>query len=345
MSDRRTAAATPSTASLVSAHVLVTGGCGSIGSRLVSLLVRLGARVRVVDSLNAYPFDYRREFAAGDPALAEVDLLVGDVQDEAIARRAVEGVTHIVHAAAFADVGASIREPNADFRANVVGTQQMLSAASASSIERFVFISSASVYGNPASNGAWPRFGEDDATRPVSTYANSKLWGEHQSRLFRELYEVPTVSLRIFSAYGPPQVPKEGSHSWCVAFFTMRALKGKPLEIHGDGRQVRDFVHVEDIARACVAALTATSIIGNVFNIGTGRATEVGAVANVIRERLGPIDVIHGRPKVGDPTGGYADVRRAREVLGWAPTIDLEDGIAGYADWVQGHPHLIPAWI
>ena len=151
MSDRRTAAATPSTASLVSAHVLVTGGCGSIGSRLVSLLVRLGARVRVVDSLNAYPFDYRREFAAGDPALAEVDLLVGDVQDEAIARRAVEGVTHIVHAAAFADVGASIREPNADFRANVVGTQQMLSAASASSIERFVFISSASVYGNPAS--------------------------------------------------------------------------------------------------------------------------------------------------------------------------------------------------
>lgn len=329
-------------AHLAGARVLVTGGCGLIGSRIVQRLASAGACVTVLDRLDAYPFDYGDRFG-GAPAAAE--LVVGDAGDPKLVGPLVARADIIVHAAAHADIAGCLSSPDRDFASNVVGVQTVLEAARKHRPERLVFTSSASVYDDRSRAETVPRFAEDDRLGVSSTYANSKLWGERQTHLYREHYGLRATVLRYFSVYGVPQVPKERSHSWCIALFAMRAHRHLPLELHGGGHQVRDFVHVDDVADATLLAASRTEALGATINVGTGLATSVAEIAEQVAGHFpGAERVSTARPR-GDPSGGCADIRRMRRLLEWTPAVDLRAGIARYVSWVRANDDLVPAWL
>lgn len=326
--------------------ILVTGGAGLVGSRIVKKLVQRGATVRVLDNLSAYPFDQLAHFEIKDAD--GVEFIKGDLTSREVVDQALKDINIVFHEAAFADVAASIWNPYEDFHSNVCGTFNLLNSARNHNVDRFIFASSASVYGDKprGEDDAPPIFSESSKPDPISTYANSKLWGEHECLLFHNLYGLKTTSLRYFSIYGASQVPKKGSHSWVVAIFTMKLLQGKPLTIFGDGSQIRDFIHVEDVAEATILASEKQSTIGGVINIGTGRPTSIIELAKTLTEIVGTKTPYEFKPRPkGDPLGGYADTRLMKEALDWTPKITLDEGIRGYWRWARSNPVVIPDWL
>ncbi|MGV9601306.1 NAD-dependent epimerase/dehydratase family protein [Streptosporangium sandarakinum] len=327
---------------LVGARVLVTGGGGLVGSRIVRLLTVLGAKPVVLDRMDAYPHPVRDLFGLDE----KTDMVLGDVREAATVRALVSGADYVIHAAAYADVAACTRKPEVAFAANVAGTQTVLQEVRAApSVKRLVFVSSASVYGDPARAGGAVEFTEEQPTRPISVYANSKLWGEHQVRLMLTGAATEYTVLRYFSVYGDPQVPKPGSHSWMVACLAMRAHLGLPLQLHGGGHQVRDMVHVDDIAYATVLALVADQAAGQTINVGTGIATSVRSIAQRIAAHYPGTQLVDTPRPPGDPLGGYAATGRSQTLLGWRPTITIEDGIDRYVAWLRATPSAIPPWL
>jgi len=331
--------------------VLVTGGCGHIGSFVVRKLLRRGVEeVRILDNLSAYPFDQLEVYCKDLLKDERVVFIKGDVAEFETVRKAVNGVDIVLHLAAYADVAATIYNPDEDFRTNVIGTYNVLKASLEAGVKRYVFASSAAIYGNqqPPSPGEPPVFREDMKPNPLSTYANSKLWGENQARLFYSLYGLSTVSLRYFSVYGPLQIPKPKSHSWVIAIFLMRAINGLPLVVYGGG-QVRDFIHVEDVAEATVRAAEKTGIDGEVINVGTGKPTIIDHLAemarNLVKEELGiDVEIKYGpRPK-GDPLGGYADTEKMKRLLELEPR-PLEHGLRETLKWVLNNRNIIPSYV
>ncbi|KUP97760.1 NAD-dependent epimerase/dehydratase family protein [Thermobifida cellulosilytica] len=320
-------------------RVLVTGGCGFIGSHVVRGLAEAGAEVTVLDTLDGYGFDYGARFGVRERAR----IVRGDAADPDVVRPLVAEADAVVHAAACADVAACTRDPRRDF-ASMAATQTVLEAARDASLQRLVIASSAQVYGDRPHDGS--RFREGDPLgEPGLFYANSKTWSERQARLYGKLFGVPVTVLRYFSVYGPHQVPKQGSHSWCAAIFAMRALKGLPLVVHGDGSQVRDLVSVADVAGATIAALTAPGAVGATVNVGTGRATSIAELARQVAGLVPGTTVEFGPRPAGDPQGAAADVTLMRELLGWSDWVDLRRGLADYLDWVDANPDLVPEWL
>ena len=333
--------------------VLVTGGCGHIGSFVVrKLLDKKVNRIIIVDNFSAYPTNIYEGLLINDISKFEnVEIIRGDISDRLFVSKVFsEEVDVVFHLAAYADVAATIYNPDEDFRTNVIGTYNLLKLSLNRGIRRFVFASSAAVYGDkPWINGP-PKFSEDMKPEPQSTYANSKLWGENEAKLFYQLYGLNTVSLRYFSVYGPLQIPKPKSHSWAVAIFMMKALKNRNLTVYG-GQQVRDFIHVEDVAEATVRAAEVGGVEGKVINIGTGRPTKIIELAHMIRDLIREavgfkveVEVLNYRPK-GDPLGGYADITKMLTLLGYTPRIVLEEGLEKTLKWYIQHQHLIPSWI
>jgi UDP-glucose 4-epimerase/dTDP-L-rhamnose 4-epimerase len=327
------------------ATVLVTGGCGHIGSFVVRKLIqRKAAHIRIIDHLSAYPFNQLDVFCKDVLADDRVEFIKGDIADRETIKRVIQGVDVVFHLAAYADVAATIYNPDEDFRSNIIGTYNVLKASLEAGVKRYVFASSASVYGDQQSS----KFKEDMKPNPLSTYANSKLWGEIQARLFYTLYELPTVSLRYFSVYGPLQIPKPRSHSWVVAIFLMRAINGYPLIVFGGG-QIRDFIHVEDVAEATVRAAEKSGIEGDVINVGTGKPTRIDDLAiivkSLVKDELGiDIEIKYGpRPK-GDPLGGYSDTEKMRRSLELEPR-PFEQGLRQTLEWIKHNKHLIPSYV
>ncbi|MFG3438306.1 NAD-dependent epimerase/dehydratase family protein [Nonomuraea sp. NPDC047897] len=326
---------------LAGARVLVTGGAGLIGSRIMRLLTALGADAVALDRMDAYPHPVNDLFGL-DPAR----VITGDVCQSDTVRPLVNDAEYVIHAAAYADVAACTRQPAAACAANVCGTQTVIQEVqAASAARRMVFISSAAVYGDPAEGQGPVEFCEDQPPHPISVYGNAKLWGETEARLRLTGGGVGFCVLRYFSVYGDPQVPKPGSHSWMVACLAMRAHLGLPLLLHGGGHQVRDMVHVEDIARATVLALVAEQAAGQTINVGSGIATSVRQIAERIATHYPRAQLIDTPRPEGDPLGGYAATARSRELLGWRPTIAVKDGIDRYVDWLQANPRAIPEWM
>lgn len=331
-------------AALAGRTFLVTGGCGLVGSRVVRLLGEAGCATDVVDTMDAYDFDYVWTFGAGRYARK---MIRGSVADPAVLEQLPTAYDAVIHAAAYADVAGCLYDPMTDLETNVRGTQVLLDWARSNQIGRFVFLSSASVYGSPAweQPGEPPQFREIASTAAVSTYANSKLWGETQTNLYGQLYQLPVTCLRYFSVYGEPQVPKRLSHSWCVAWFAMRAAAGYPLRLNGGGDQVRDFIHVDDVAVATVLAAIQPEARSRTINIGTGVASTVRSVAEMVTRHFpGTITTIAPRP-AGDPLGGYADTQLMTDVLDWKPTVDLAEGVDRYVRWLRSTPEVIPEWL
>jgi UDP-glucose 4-epimerase/dTDP-L-rhamnose 4-epimerase len=351
-------------AALAGRRVLVTGGAGLIGSRIAARLRAVGARPVVLCSQDAYPANVYQDLFGVD--FENPDTVPGDVRDRALVERTVAGCDFVVHAAALADVAACTRTPQAAIDTNITGTQTVLDAvAAADHVQRLVYVSSASVYGNgspPDTEDAHllasrellaqvygrtpPRFHEEtSARRPMSVYANTKAWGEVQAALTLHPVGVSYTVVRYFSVYGEPQVIKPGSHSWVVAWFAARAALGLPLHLNGGGHQVRDFVHVDDVADATVRALTAPRAHAETLNIATGTATSIRGVAALVRTHYPRTTLLETPMPPGDPLGGYAATHRAEQFLGWRHRITLAEGVARYVRWLRAHPQAIPGWL
>ena len=291
-------------------RVLVTGGAGFIGSHLVDAL-RADNDVRVLDNLST-----------GDPSIVpdDVTLIEGDICDETTVREATAGVDVVFHEAAKASVTQSVEDPIGTEAVNVDGTLEVLEAAREEDA-RVVLASSTAIYGDPERIPVE----EDDAKTPNSPYGIHKLSIDHYARTYHDLYGLKTVALRYFNVYGPGQ--QGGDYSGVINVFRRQATNDEPLTVEGDGTQTRDFIHVDDVVQANLAAAT-TDYVGAGFNVGSGEETSILELAEAVREAANAdVPIEHVDPREGDIQRSCADISRAREVLGFEPTVDLETGL------------------
>jgi UDP-glucose 4-epimerase len=298
-------------------RALVTGGAGFIGGHLVAGLLAEGWQVRVLDD-----FSSGRESNLADVA-SEIELVRGDVRDEAALARCVTGVEVVFHQAAIASVPVSVAEPLRTHAVNVDGTLFVLEAARRAGVRRVVFAASAAYYGD----GPELPKREDLEPRPLSPYALHKHAGELYCRLYTQLYRLEAVALRYFNIFGPRQDPRS-EYAAVIPRFIEAALAGTGATIFGDGEQTRDFAYVGDAVRANLLAADAERAPGAVINVATGRETSLNTLWRIIRELTGVrADARHAEPRVGDVRESVADVSRARELLGFAPAVDLREGL------------------
>jgi UDP-glucose 4-epimerase len=303
---------------------LVTGGAGFIGSHLVDALLARGDRVRVLDDLSTG----RRENLAADAELVE-----GSVADEAVVARAVDGIEVVFHLGALGAVARSVADPRASNAANVDGTLNVLTLGRDAGVRRVVFASSSSVYGG-AEVVPTP---ESTPLRPRSPYANTKLAGEWYVRLFAELYPIETVALRYFNVFGPRQRP-DSTYAAVIPLFAAALLAGERPTVHGDGTQSRDFTFVSDVVAANLAAAAAdpARASGQAFNVAPGAGTSLLELLDGLAAQIGVTpDPVFVEPRPGDVKISCADASAAHDVLGWAPTVSVADGLARYVDWLR----------
>jgi UDP-glucose 4-epimerase len=294
----------------------VTGGAGFIGSHLVEALLEQGWRVRVLDDLSSG----HREFLPAQPAL---ELVVGDVRESALLRRCMEGVDTVFHQGALRSVPRSVEDPFAYHDVNATGTMRLLLAAREARVRRVVSASSSSVYGDQRELP----LREDMTPMPISPYGVSKLVGEHYCRNFSRHYGLQTVSLRYFNVFGPRQDP-DSEYAAVVARFIRAAQAGVPLEIHGDGRQTRDFTYVSNVVDANLAAAAAATADGEAYNVACGERLSVLDIARHLEEALGrQLPRGHTPARPGDVRDTLADIARAQSGLGYRPRVNFADGL------------------
>ncbi|HEU0242515.1 MAG TPA: NAD-dependent epimerase/dehydratase family protein [Candidatus Limnocylindrales bacterium] len=302
-------------------RVLVTGGAGFIGSALVRRLAASGIAVRVLDDLSIG----RRAYLDGQPC----ELLVGTLTDPEAVATAVAGCDAVVHLAARAGIPDSVTDPLGTFEANVTHTVRMLDAARIAGARRFVLASSNAVLGPHV-----PPADETVLPRPSSPYGASKLAGEGYVTAYADTYGMAACALRFSNAYGPRSLHKKS----VVAAWIRAGLAGAPLTIHGDGEQTRDFVHVDDLAGAILAALRAPEdrVAGAVLQVGTGRETTVNELAATLERAMGhPLSVERGPVRPGDVSRNSSRVDRAAELLGWRSQVELLEGLQETAAWFE----------
>jgi UDP-glucose 4-epimerase len=292
-------------------NILVTGGAGFIGSHIVDLLVGQGHEVVVVDDLSTG----RRENVHPAAAFEELDIAAAGLVH--VFERYLPGA--VIHQAAQPSVPRSIEEPLLDTRTNVLGTVNLLECCRRFGVRRFVFASSAAVYGEPERIP----LPETASTRPLSPYGLAKLTGERYLELFHELFGLDTVILRYANVYGPRQ--DAHGEAGVVSIFVNQTLAGEQPVIHGDGRQTRDFVYVEDVARANVMALQPDAPIGT-YNVCTGLATSVAALFDLIA--AGRLKPRYGPARPGDIRHSVLDPSAIQRALGWRAEVSLADGLA-----------------
>ena len=280
---------------------LVTGGAGFIGSHLVEALLQQGQRVRVFDNLATG----RLENLA--PVRPHIEFVQGDIRDEAVVEQAMAGVELVFHLAALVSVPQSMARPHEAESINVVGTLNLLQAARAAGVRRLMLSSTCAIYGDEPT---LPKI-ESMPPQPQSPYAISKLAAEQYCQLFAAAFGLETVVLRYFNVFGPRQDPAS-PYSGVISIFVERLSQGLPVTIFGSGEQTRDFVFVSDVVRANLLAAQAPEVAGQLFNIGTGRATSINQLFAQLRE----LCHYHGEPRYHPPRPGdvlhsYADASRA----------------------------------
>ena len=296
---------------------LITGGAGFIGSHLVREVLGRGDRVRVLDNFLAG----KRQNLEG--VTGDLEIVEGDQRDPATCASAMAGVTHVLHIGALPSVARSVSDPKASHDININGTFNLLMAARDAGVQRFVYSSSSSVYGNtpelPKTEGMIPN--------PRSPYAVTKLTGEYYCAVFHSLFGLPTVALRYFNVFGPRQDPAS-AYAAVIPRFIRALLKGEPLPVHGDGLQTRDFTYVANAVHANLLACTAALAGPLVVNIGGGQRI---SLLDLVRE----LETLTGRKaslafeaaRPGDVRDSQADITRAREQLGYAPVVDMTRGL------------------
>lgn len=301
---------------------LVTGGAGFIGSHLAEALLQEGHKVRVLD-----------DFSSGSEKNLkglDVEVVQGDVCDPDVITKVLRDVDWVFHQAALISVPASMKDPAETYEVNVMGSIGILQAARERGVERVVVASSAAVYGETTG-----RVDERTTPKPQSPYATSKLAMEQAALMFARSYRLPAVALRYFNVYGPRQ-SVDSPYSAAIPIFIQRMLDGQPPEIHGDGKQTRDFVYVEDVTQANLLAAETDDAIGEVFNIGGGGSISILDLVQILQKLIPkspPSE--YGPARWGDIRFSEADTERARQALGYRPEIDVEQGLQRTVQWFQ----------
>jgi len=298
-------------------RVLVTGGGGFIGSNLVRALLERGDDVRILDN-----------FSTGNRAnladlAGEIEVVEGELRSYERVHAATRGVEVVFHQGALPSVPRSVQDPLTTAAVNTEGALNVLLAARDEGIRRVVFASSSSVYGN---SDELPRV-ETQNPDPISPYGVSKLAAERYCVSFSRVYALETVALRYFNVFGPNQDPSS-QYAPVVPRFITTIADGRPVPIYGDGEQKRDFAFVSNVVEANLLAAEAKEVSGTIVNVATGRATSVHELADTIGTILRlPVERELHPARTGDIRDSYADVTRARELLGWEARIGLEDGL------------------
>jgi UDP-glucose 4-epimerase len=349
-----TADSRPSTAGYRLSTILVTGGCGFLGTNLVKYLSGKGYKVRILDNLSAPSRkSFCQESAVNSPlspqtvdsGLSTVDLVVGDIRDDRTVKKATEGVDAVVHLAAHTSVVESLEKPREAWDINVNGTLNLLETCRLNRADRFVFASSNAVVGEQE-----PPIDERKIPRPLSPYGASKLAGEALCSTYYHSFGLRTISLRFSNLYGPHSEHKPS----VIAKYMDWARKGEPLVIYGDGNQTRDFVHVDDVCQAIHLALTAdsrpatadtqatqrtqqtqqtlstpeTPLWGEVFQIASGVETSINQLVELIQSMVdGQLSVVRKPKRKGEIERNYSDIAKARRLLGFEPKIELREGL------------------
>jgi nucleoside-diphosphate-sugar epimerase len=300
-------------------RALVSGGAGFIGSRLVRNLVEQGVRVRVLDNYSTGRPDILADLGK------KVELVEGDIRNAVACRNACRGADTVFHLAALVSVPQSVADPVQSDGINAGGTLSLLLAARDCGVRRFVFSSSAAIYGDtdviPTTESVLPI--------PTSPYGVQKLTGEHYARNFSLLYGIESVALRYFNVYGPGQDPAS-PYAAAIPKFMVRLLRGEAPSVYGDGEQTRDFCFVEDVAQAnvCAARTADPSAVGGAFNIGSGTRVSLNDLLPRIQECIGTaLDVRYEPVREGDIKHSGADISRARQHLGYVPATTLDEGL------------------
>lgn len=304
-------------------RILVTGGAGFIGSHLVERLLAAGHRVRVLDDLST------GKYVNLLGVEKQVELIIGDIRDPMTVSHVMQDMEAVVHLAAVASVQASVDDPMGTHQTNFDGTLNLLEAARRQGVQRFLYASSAAVYGNteclPVS--------EEHAPQPLTPYAVDKLAGEYYALYYFRQHRLPVTAFRFFNVYGPRQDPAS-PYSGVISIFVDRVQRREALTVFGDGAQTRDFVYVEDLAAVLAAAVTNAGLHGQVLNVGTGRQYSLLVLVQAL-ERIAGRSVFcrHAPARPGDIRHSYAQNTRLKQLLGFVPDTPLEEGLRRLYAW------------
>jgi dTDP-L-rhamnose 4-epimerase len=351
----------------LSKRILITGGAGFIGTHTTQALLEQGCEVRVLDSLSeqVHGVDGTRPAELS----AEAEFILGDVRDERALQKALRGVDAVLHLAAMVGVGQSMYQVAQYTATNNLGTAMLLQQLIENPVGRLVVASSMSIYGegfyktptgdvvagverpfDQLKRHQWELSDDDgqlltpiatpEAKAPslASVYALSKYDQERMCLLVGRAYNIPTVALRFFNVYGPYQA-LSNPYTGVLAIFASRLLNNNRPMIFEDGNQRRDFVSVHDVARACCLALSDEAPAGEVFNVGSGENVTVREVAAQVAAAVGKEEMepeITGKYRVGDIRHCFADITKARRMLGYEPQVGFAEGLEELAEWLEG---------
>jgi UDP-glucose 4-epimerase len=305
-------------------RILVTGGAGFIGSHIVDRLLNDGYKVKVIDDMS-YGLT---ENLAQHKSNNNFHLIKGDIRNPETVKTALKDVDAVFHEAGLVGIVLSVQNPVLTHEVNVTGTLNLLKASSELGVKRFIYASSAAVYGYPEK----PKKKENMPLDPTgSPYAASKLAAENYVTVFNNNHGLETVSLRYFNIYGPRQrYDITTAYGSVILLFLNRLLKNMPPTIFGDGEQKRDFVYIQDIVEANMLALHSKNAVGKTFNIGTGKETSINQISKILKELTSKTNMqdVHAAPRPPDVRRGFADIEKAQKLMGYNPKFSIREGIS-----------------
>jgi UDP-glucose 4-epimerase len=314
-------------------EILVTGGAGFIGGHLAESFANDGHNVTVIDNFEPY-YDIGLKWhnvgvarEAATQSDSSYELVEDSVTDMEIVDALVADADVIYHQAAQAGVRTSLDEPQKVNEYNVTGTLNLLEAAREHGVDRFVNASSSSVYGKPN----YLPYDEEHPNEPISPYGASKYSAEHYIRIYNEIHNLPTVSLRYFTVYGPRMRP-----NMAISNFVSRCLNGKSPVVYGDGSQTRDFTYIEDVIDANRQLLTDSSADGEVMNIGSMDNIDILTLAETVRDEIDPkLEIAFDDRHDSDAEHTHADISKANELIGYEPSRDIREGVKEFIEWYK----------
>jgi Nucleoside-diphosphate-sugar epimerases len=320
-------------------HILVTGGAGFIGSNLIRKLfdTQPGIRITCIDNFDPFYSVAIKQFNirafSSQPGFHFINADLGITTPEALTGLIPEPVDVIVHIAAKAGVRPSIENPMAYQQANVIGLQHLLEFARQQGIKQFVFASSSSVYGI---NDHFP-WKEDEQLLPISPYAMTKLSGEMLGHVYSRLFGIRFIALRFFTVYGPGQRPDLAIHKFTKAIFS-----GRPITLYGNGSTSRDYTYVDDIVNGVIAAITYDKSDYEIINLGNNYTVTLKELVEAIEKVTGKKAIIEQLPEqAGDVPKTFADINKAKKLLGYEPSTQLPEGLKRFYEWFLANKELL----